>query len=248
MRTKEANAALVILPGLLCDSRMFDAQIATLGAQVIDGFYGGAASITAMAEYAIERLPSRCILLGHSMGGRVALEIWRLASERVQRLVLADTGIHAPRPGEADARYALRDLARTHGSTALVDAWLPPMIGPAHRGDAHLYAKLRGMAINAGIVTYEAQIEALLNRPNAERSLSTVSCPLLAVVGRDDAWSPVSQHEDILAHVAGAQLRIVENAGHMAPAEEPERFNEMLWDWIFGPSKNLIGENERNQS
>lgn len=237
---RETETALAVLPGLLCDSRMFGSQVAAFGAQVIDGFYGGAASIAAMAEYAIERLPARCVLLGHSMGARVALEVWRLAPERVQRLILADTGVHKVRPGEADARYALRDLGRRQGAAALVDAWLPPMIGPAHRGDAHLYAVLRDMAIDAGTDTYEAQVHALLNRPDAERSLDTVSCPLLAVVGRDDAWSPVSQHEDIVAQVTGAQLRVVENAGHMAPAEEPERFNAVLREWLLQPSERYL--------
>lgn len=227
---------VVILPGLMCDSRMFGAQIHAFGALVVDGFYGGADRIEAMAAYALARLPDRCALLGHSMGARVALEIWRQEPERVERLALADTGAHAPRPSEAEKRYALRDLGRSAGSEALVDRWLPPMIGPAHREDRDLYAALRAMAVDGGMAAFERQVEALLHRPTVDNLLQTITCPTFAIVGRNDEWSPVAQHEAIVVRIAGAQLRVVENAGHMAPAEEPERFNDMMREWLAWPS------------
>lgn len=223
---------LVILPGLLCDSRMFGAQISAFGATVVDGFYGASDRIEAMAEYALARMPARCALLGHSMGARVALEIWRRAPTRVARLALVDTGVHPVHAGEAAARYALRDLGREAGSAALVDAWLPPMIGPARRGDPEPVAMLRAMCVDAGVAVFERQIEALLNRPDAEAVLPTIDCPAFAIVGSDDDWSPAAQHAAIVAHIPGAQLRVVADAGHMLPAEAPERFNEVLLEWL----------------
>lgn len=226
------SETLVILPGLMCDGRMFGAQIAAFDAQVIDGFYGSADSIGGMADYALERAPGRFALMGHSMGARVALEVWRRAPERVARLALADTGVHGVKPGEADKRFALRDLGRAEGFAALVDAWLPPMIGPAQRENMRLYADLRAMVLDAGQAVYEAQITALLGRPDAEAVVATVRCPLCAIVGADDAWSPVAQHEAIIAAVPGAVLRVVAGAGHMAPAEAPEAFNAALAAWL----------------
>ena len=223
---------LVILPGLMCDGRMFGAQIEALAAQVIDGFYGGADSIGAMADYALARAPGRFALMGHSMGARVALEVWRRAPARVARLALADTGVHGVKPGEADKRYGLRDLGRAEGFDALVDAWLPPMIGPVHRENPRLYGDLRAMVLDAGQAVYEAQIAALLGRPDAEAVVATVRCPLFAIVGADDAWSPVAQHEAIVAAVPGAELRVIAGAGHMAPAEAPEAFNAALAAWL----------------
>lgn len=227
---------VVILPGLICDSRMFGAQIRAFDALVVDGFYDGADRIEGMAAYALARLPRRCALLGHSMGARVALEIWRQAPDRIGRLALADTGVHPTRPGEAEQRYALRDLGRSAGSEALADRWLPPMIGPAHRNDPGLYAVLRTMVIDGGTAAFERQIEALLNRPAVESLLPTISCPTFVIAGCEDEWSPVAQHESIAASIDGAQLRLVENAGHMAPAEEPERFNDVMREWLAWPS------------
>lgn len=223
---------LVILPGLLCDSRMFTLQINEFDAIVIDGFYGGSSSIETMASYALGLMPDRCALLGHSMGARVALEIWQRDPERISRLALADAGTHGPSPEEARKRFDLRDVGRAKGAKAMVDQWLPPMIGELHRDDADLVAMLRAMAIDAGVDTYETQITALLDRPDAAAVLPTVTCPVYVIVGRDDTWSPVAQHEAIVALLPSARLRVVENAGHMAPAEEPTRFNGAVKEWL----------------
>lgn len=223
---------LVILPGLLCDSRMFAATRAHFdGTIVIDGFYGGADRIAAMATYALDRMPPRAALLGHSMGARVALEIWRQAPERVERLALVDTGVLAVKPGEQDNRYALRDLGRAHGMVALVAQWLPPMMGEAALTDAALMALLTAMAQDAGLATFEAQMQALLNRPALDTLLPTITCPTFAIVGEEDRWSPVAQHEAIAAAIPGAQLRVVEGAGHMVPAETPAPFNRIIAEW-----------------
>lgn len=230
--TNSQPIPLVILPGLLCDSRMFAATCAHFdGTIVIDGFYGGADRIAAMATYALDHMPPRAALLGHSMGARVALEIWRQASERVERLALVDTGVHAVKRGEQDNRYALRDLGRAQGMAALVAQWLPPMMGDMALADTALMALLTAMTIDAGLATFEAQIEALLHRPSLDTLLPTITCPTFAIVGRQDRWSPVAQHEAITAAIPGAQLRIVEGAGHMMPAETPEPFNRIVAEW-----------------
>lgn len=231
-RGRPAGDPLFILPGLICDSRMFGHQLAAFDATIIDDFYGPADTLSAMADYALDRMPARCALLGHSMGARVALEIWRKAPERVSRLALADTGTHPVMPGEVDARLALLDLGRRSGAAALVDAWLPPMLGSAAANDADLQAALRAMCIGAGVDTYERQIGALLSRPDAHAVLPTITCPTLIVVGAEDRWSPVAQHREMADAVRTSRLAIVPEAGHMAPAEMPGAFNIFIQDWL----------------
>ncbi len=220
---------LAILPGLMCDATMFGDTLAAFeGAQVVEGYYGGATTLVAMADYALERLPPRFALMGHSMGGRVALEVWRKTPERVVALALADTGVHPPQSGERDKRYALRDLGRSAGFPALVEAWLPPMLGNAARGDAGLVARLAAMCGAAGQAVFEAQTEALLTRRDAANLLAGITCPAVAMVGAEDLWSPVDQHEEMARIIPRGQLRVVAGAGHMLPAEAPEAFNAIL--------------------
>lgn len=233
------SPALLVLPGLLCDSRMFSALIAAFpGTQVVDGFYAGATRIEAMAEHVIARISQPVSLLGHSMGARVALEVVRRAPQMVERLALVDTGIHTVRPGEADKRHALRDLGRAEGMSALVDRWLPPMLAPQARKDEALVNTLRAMCIDAGIAVYEAQAEALLNRPAVDDLLGTIRCPTIAIVGELDEWSPPAQHEQIAAAIPAARLSIVPQAGHMMPAEKPDAFNAAVKDWLATPTQS----------
>jgi pimeloyl-ACP methyl ester carboxylesterase len=226
----------LLLPGLLCDARVWAPQLRDLADHDVRGVpgYGDARSLTAMAEAALRSAPPRFNLAGHSMGARVALEIVRAAPDRVARLALLDTGVHLPRPGEPAARYALRDLGRSHGIEALVDAWLPPMVWEPNRCDAELMRGMRAMAVEAGLGRFETQIHALLNRPEVESLLPRIDVPTLVGVGRHDAWSPVDQHAAIVAAVPHAALVIFEDAGHMAPLEAPAAVTTALRDWIEG--------------
>lgn len=225
---------LILLPGLLCDETVWHAQI--------DGFssradvrvpdYGDADRITGMAEIALEGAPARFSLAGHSMGARVALEVFRLAPERVERLALLDTGVHGVKPNEREKRMQLVSLAREKGMEALCEAWLPPMVHPDRRSDDAFMAPLRAMVARSTPERFAAQVEALLNRPDTEPVLASIRCPLLIGVGRQDEWSPVNQHEDILKQVGRGRLAVFENAGHMAPFEAPESVNSALVEWF----------------
>ncbi|MCI4592438.1 alpha/beta hydrolase [Sphingobium sp. BYY-5] len=234
-----AKPPLVILPGLICDSRMFGETLAAFpGSMVVDGFYNGADRIEAMADHALAHMPERCALLGHSMGARVALEVLRKAPERVARLALVDTGVHPLKPGEREGRYHLRDIGRARGMAALVGEWLPPMMAADSLRDAALVDRLYAMAVAAGLTIFEAQIEALLNRPSVDALLPTIVCPTFAIVGQEDIWSPVAQHRAIAAAIPGAHLRVVPGVGHMMPAEAPLAFNQILGEWLDQPSPN----------
>jgi pimeloyl-ACP methyl ester carboxylesterase len=228
------GSPLVLLPGLMCDSRVWAAQLSGLSDASPwspDG-YGEAATITAMAERVLASAPPRMALAGHSMGARVALEMVRLAPDRIERLALLDTGVHPQRPGERAKRVALLELGRAEGMEAMIDAWLPPMVHPARRSDAAFLAPMRTMCIEAGLATYERQMEALLARPDGTKALGLVRVPTLLGVGRQDDWSPLAQHEEIAARLPDARLVVFEDSGHMAPVEAADQVNRALRQWL----------------
>lgn len=230
------SAPLVLLPGLICDARIFASQTRRFDAMAVDGF-GPRDSLAAMARHVLETAPPRMSLLGHSMGGRVALEVFRLAPERIDRLALLDTGVHAAGPGEAAKRHALRDLGRAQGAAALVEAWLPPMVAPARHSDEALMRSLRQMCVEAGVDTFAAQIQALIDRPDAESLLPLIRCPVLVAVGGLDSWSPPLQHQAIAAKLAHPIYCEVEGSGHMLPAEAPEQLNAAIAAWLNRPAQ-----------
>ncbi|UAJ12088.1 alpha/beta hydrolase [Polymorphobacter megasporae] len=232
----ESSTDLLLLPGLMCDARIFAAQLARFdGAVAIDGF-GERSRLSDMARYVLDSVPGRYSLLGHSMGGRVALEIVRLAPERVARLALLSTGTHPVQPGEANKRRRLVELGRVKGTAALVDAWLPPMLAPVNRVDEVMFDPLEAMCREVGVEAFAAQIDALLTRPEVDGLLSAISCPTMIAVGSADEWSPPAQHEFIHAAIPKSRLTIFAGAGHMLPIEAAGPLNDAIAAWLSLPT------------
>ena len=229
---------LLFLPGLICDARTFAPQLAAFaGSRAVNG-YGGADSLEDMARVALEQAPDTFDLFGHSMGGRVALEVFRLAPDRVRRIALASTGVHSLREGEPAKRAALVAIGHEQGYEALVDSWQPPMVAEANRTDPALYAPMRQMCLSAGQATFDAQIAALLGRKEQESLLPQIKCPALVITGELDTWSPPAQHEAIAAAIPDSELVIVPGAGHMLPLEAPDAVNAAIAAWLSRPAKD----------
>ena len=233
---------LLFLPGLICDARVFAPQLAAFpGSRAVDG-YGMADSLADMARKALafadREGAERFDLFGHSMGGRVALELFRLAPQRVRRLALSNTGVHSLGASEPEKRYALRAIGHERGYEALVDTWLPPMVAEANRARPELYGPMRQMSLDAGQAVFDAQIAALLGRAEQESLQPQITCPPLVMTGELDTWSPPARHEGIAAAIPDTNLVIVTGAGHMLPLEAPEAVNSAIAAWLARPAKD----------
>lgn len=233
-----AQSTLVLLPGLLCDAAVWQAQVAALPSLAcIVPDYGLRDSIHAMArQVLIEVEAPRFALAGHSMGGRVALEVARLAPDRIERLALLDTGFQ-PRPtgaaGDAEMRerFALLALAREQGMREMGRRWATGMVHPAQL-EQSVFETILDMIARKTPEAFAAQIRALLDRPDARPVLQALRCPTLLLCGRQDTWSPLARHEDMRDLVAGAELVVIEDAGHMTTMERPQPVNAALRRWL----------------
>jgi pimeloyl-ACP methyl ester carboxylesterase len=231
---------IILLPGLLCDASTWAAQERALGpyAEVAVVDFSQLDSIEAMARSALAFVDGLIVAIGHSMGARVALEMVRLAPERIARLALIDTGIHPRREGEEASRQVLVDLAFAEGMEALADRWLPPMVHVDRVNDRTLMEPLKAMVMRATPEQHQRQIRALLNRPEARAHLPRIACPTLVMVGRQDRWSPLAQHEEIAALIPNAALVVIEDSGHMSPVEQPEQVSGTLLRWLGFENKH----------
>lgn len=225
---------LVLLCGLLCDARIWEPVRAALSPGIAARIlaFPGFRTIEAMAADVAERVPGPLAVIGHSMGGRVALDVVRQAGKRVVGLGLANTGIHPPSPGEAAGRQTLIDCARIGGMEALADAWLPPMMGAPDDRVAALMPELRAMVAANTRESYERQIAALLARPDAETPLRSYKKPLLLLAADRDRWSPPAQHESMRDLAPQGELHVLAEAGHMLPVERPEAVAALIDDWF----------------
>lgn len=229
---------VVFLPGLLCDHAAWAGQAEALPAcQAVLPSYGLSDSIEAMAMGVLEQVRAeRFCLAGHSMGARVALELMRVAPQRVARLALFDTGLDPIAPGaegerERVQRRALVALAREQGMRAMGLRWAPPMVLPAHR-HSEVFERILAMVERSSPEAFEAQVRALLDRPDAREVFSSIRCPTLIGCGRQDAWSPLARHEQMQRLLPGSRLVVIEQAGHMSPMEQPAAVTAALREWL----------------
>jgi len=230
---------VVLLPGLLCDQATWAEQCDALAssARCVEPSYGLRDSIEAMARGVLDEAGTeRFALVGHSMGARVALEIMRLAPQRVLRLALFDTGLDPIAPGvegerERAQRGALVALARGQGMRAMGLQWAPGMVLPAHR-DAPMFERVLAMIERKTPEVFEAQVRALLGRPDARAVFTGITCPVLIGCGRQDAWSPLARHEQMQRLLPGSRLIVIEDSGHMSPMEQPGAVAQALVEWM----------------
>ncbi|HWW63437.1 MAG TPA: alpha/beta fold hydrolase [Sphingomonadaceae bacterium] len=251
-RNRETSPPPVLLPGSLCDARLWEAQKSALRAfdPLILPDYGAARSIRDMALHVLDRAPPVMALAGHAMGARVALEMALISPERIARLALLDTVTEQPTTAEADGRQAMLALGETQGIERLVDEWLASRLGPAARDDAVFVERLTAMCASGGLVRYEAESAALLDRPDVRPLLAGIRCPTLVGVGRHNRLGMLERHEEIAAAIPGAKFVVFENCGHMSPAEAPEQVSAALLRWLeqdhfFNP-RHPSGENEND--
>jgi len=227
-------ATIFLLPGLLCDATVWAAQERALSRTHdvhIANFYGHDSLVT-MAQSVLDVAPDSFMLAGHSMGGRVALEICRLAKNRVTRVALLDTGIHGTEDDERPKRMALVELARSQGMEAMARRWLWPMVHPKRTQDMALMNPLVEMICRATPDIFFGQQTALLNRADATDIFTSLTCPVLIACGRQDLWSTFAQHEAMAALLPHAEFSAIEDSGHMVMNEQPDSVSRLLVDFF----------------
>jgi pimeloyl-ACP methyl ester carboxylesterase len=231
---------VVLLPGLVCDETVWAHARLALGAHadVTIAEYAALDSLGAMAEKVLRETRGNFAIAGHSMGGRVALEIYRRAPARITAIALLDTGAQPLAAGaagerEAAGRHELLGIARDQGMAAMAARWVQGMVWPPRLQEKPLIDSIIDMFARSSAAVFAAQIRALLSRPDASALLTGISCPALVLCGAEDSWAPAARHRDMAAQIPGAQLTLVPECGHMCTLERPDVVTQALFEWYF---------------
>jgi pimeloyl-ACP methyl ester carboxylesterase len=228
---------VLMIPGLICDGHVWATTKAVLdkaGQACAVADVTTQSSITDMAQSLLDNHKGLLLPVGHSMGGRIAMEMARIAPDRLQGMALLSTGMHPLKPGETEKRKRMIALARDQGMAALAERWLPGMMAEGLVPDPTVMKGLTDMVLRMTPEIHERQLRALIGRPDATKTIGDFKGQMLLVVGRQDQWSPVSQHEAIKALCPQASLSIIENAGHFVPVEQPGETAARISDWAAG--------------
>lgn len=198
---------------------------------------GGSATMEEMAKDVsdlMEKLNiSRAAVCGLSMGGYVALALYRMFPLRARALVLADT---RPGPDNEEGR-ANREVqakkALDEGMAGIADAMLPKLLAPGTVAkNPAAVARVREMILKTKPEGAAAALRGMAQRRDQTSFLSRVVAPALIVVGREDMITPLAESELMRREIGGSRLEVIEGAGHVSNIEQPEKFNSALGKFL----------------
>jgi 3-oxoadipate enol-lactonase len=167
-----------------------------------------------------------CALLGLSMGGYIALPFYAKYSERVRRLVLADTRARADNDAEKTSRSEMIGALEQFGNVILADRMLPRLLKP--NAELSVVTRVREMIETTSATNANYALMAMRDRPDASAVLERVSCPVLVIAGENDAVTRTDESQMMASHVADGQFVVIPDAGHLSNLENPAAFNRAL--------------------
>jgi len=230
-----SQVPLLLLPGTVCDERLFLPLMGALGypdMRVME--MTGAETTPALAARLLSNAPEQFALAGFSLGGIVALEMAAQAPERITRLALIDT---TPRPdlaANAALRRAAVAKARAEGMDGyIIDAW-SRLVSPANTANTALRDVILAMARDAGADVLADQSEVAIHRADSRHRLGTMGVPTLILAGADEQVCPIEAHQELAEGIAGSRFFTIPEAGHFAPLENPAAVARHMRAWLEG--------------
>ncbi len=230
---------LVLLPGFMCDARLFERQIRVLSRDrpVMVAPIGNGDRIEEIASGLLDHLPQRMALAGQGLGGMIALELIRRAPERVNRLCLMATDAQADTPHIAAGR---EDLI-VGAAAGRLDDVMPKAIGSDTLAPGPqripILNDMMQMARDLGAETFKRQMRVLQQRPDQQATLRRINVPTLILCGAHDTLTPARKHAFMADLIPSAELKVIEAAGHLPSLEAPDAVLDALQHWLRIPAR-----------
>jgi len=225
---------LLLLPGMMCDERMYAPQIEALKdiAECHVGHIGGAENMADIAAQVLAHAPENFSLVGLSMGGIVAMEIVRQAPERVTRLALMDTSPWAEEDDIKAARSPQIEAAHAGQLEQIMREIMVPRYFSTHKSHAQLDELCVDMALTLGKDVFVRQSLALKYRLDQQATLARFNKPCLVLMGEEDELCPLDRHERMVSLLFQVAFVNIPNAGHIPTLEQPAAVNAALKQWM----------------
>ena len=168
---------------------------------------------------------TKAVFVGLSMGGYLEFTLYRLFPELILGLVFADTRAEADKPEQSQWRFKLAQQTGIMGASAVIADMLPKLLAPkTYERHPDLVERVRAIQAAAPAQGIIGDLMAMAERPDSIQLLSSINIPTLVVVGEEDVLTPPADARRIVEGIAGAELVVLPDAGHLSNLEQPDRF------------------------
>lgn len=244
-----SGAPLLFVHGFPLDHTMWQGQLDefTRGYQVIApdlrgfGGSGGTRNMNSMASFASDLTEILDVLevtepvtfCGLSMGGYIGFQFASQYSERLSRLVLCDTRAQSDSDEAFENRQAVAERVLHEGPAFLAEALPEKLFAPSIlQSQPELVEETRNVIRKTDSQAIAAASLGMANRPDSRGLLGNLKIPTLVVCGVDDAIAPLAEMREMAAAIPQAEFAEIPDAGHMAPLENPQAFNDALQQFL----------------
>ena len=224
-----------MVPGMMCDERIFSPQIEALSQnlEVTIADISNFSSVRELASDVLKKAPKKFSLLGHSMGGIVAMEIYSQAPNRIEKLILMDTNPKAELDEVKLKREPqIREVNKGKLLEVMRDEMKPNYLAESENKTSVLSVCM-DMALNLGPDVFINQSRALQSRLDQQNTIQSIKIPVLIMCGSEDKLCPVERHEMMHNMITDSDLKIINNAGHMPTLEQPRETTEVIKEWLM---------------
>jgi len=224
-----------MVPGMMCDERIFSPQIEELSQnlEVTIADISNFSSVRELASDVLKKAPKKFSLLGHSMGGIVAMEIYSQEPNRIEKLILMDTN---PKAELDEVKLKREPQIREVNNGKLIEVMrdeMKPNYLAESENKTSVLSICMDMALNLGPDVFINQSRALQSRLDQQNTIQSIKIPVLIMCGSEDKLCPVERHEMMHNMISDSDLKIINNAGHMPTLEQPRETTEVIKEWLM---------------
>ena len=225
---------LVLIPGLVCDEQVWRHQAEFLSdiAEIIIPPVVKSSTMFGLAEEVLAISAETFAVAGFSMGGYVAMEMYRQAPERISRLALLDTTARDDTRIKAEARINAIQACEDGKFENVIDGMISILLHPVHQ-KTPLSEIVPRMAGRVGSEAFVRRHRAMQSRQDSRDLISSCNIPVRAICGRQDAMCSVEEHEEMANLAKYGRLSVIEECGHMTVLERPHAATALLRDWLI---------------
>jgi pimeloyl-ACP methyl ester carboxylesterase len=192
-------------------------------------------SIAGIAKRVLTEAPAGPFaLIGHSLGGYIALEIMRQAPQRVAKLMLMNTQARTDPPEVTQRRLSIIAMIREGRFEEAMEANFPLLVHPSRVDDVALRERMRLTRQDTGPEVYLRHIAAIMGRIDQRPYLKDIRVPTLVLSGDADRSISNQLSREMAELIPRAKLEILAQCGHLSPIEQPEALIEAMDEWLDG--------------
>lgn len=209
------------------------------GAPVADAAFEIADLAEAVVDIAGDAGFDRFDLAGLSLGGMVGMAVAATHPERLRRLVILCSSAHLP-PAEGwfDRARTVRDGGTAPIAGAVVERWFTDGFRSKRPDMVRWGVDMLSAVDRVGYARCCEAIASMDLRP----LLGRITAETLVIAGADDRATPPAHAEVIAGGIPGAELRIVEDAAHLANVEQPDAVTALLLDHLDRKGSGRVRE------